>query len=102
MKSVVKILNKEFQVNGPQGSEDKILEASHYLDKQIRAIRASGRVIGLERMAIMAALNISYELLALRDAHEAEHQALNHRIQHLQNKIDGALMEELALETYPS
>lgn len=97
MKSVVKILNKEFQVHGPQGSEEQLFEAAHYLDKQIRAIRESGRVIGLERMTMMAALNISHELMQLRHSLDMESQALSHRIQHLQNKLEGALMEEVAL-----
>ncbi len=98
MKSVVKILNKEFQVHGPQGSEEQLFEAARYLDKQIRTIRESGRIIGLERMTMMAALNVTHELLQLRKSCERESQALTHRIQHLQNKIEGALMEDVALE----
>jgi cell division protein ZapA len=100
MKSVVKILNKEFQVQCPSGSEEQLLEAAHYLDKQIRLIRASGRVIGLERMAMMAALNISYDLLQLRQQQALEHQTLTHRIQHLQNKIDGILLTDEAPLTH--
>ncbi len=98
MKATVKILNKEFQVNAPNGTEERLLEAAHYLNQQLRAIRESGRVIGLERMAIMAALNISHELLQLRTEQATEHQALNRKIQYLQNQIEGALIEEADLE----
>ncbi|MCB1679703.1 MAG: cell division protein ZapA [Halioglobus sp.] len=59
----VKILDKEYQVACPQEQEAELIVSARYLDKQMRGIRESGKVIGLERIAVMAALNISYELL---------------------------------------
>ena len=94
----VKILNKEFQVNCPSGSEEKLYEAAHYLDLKMREIRKSGRVIGLERIAIMAALNITHELLVERRQSSTEAQLFADQIARLQNKIDNALMEETILE----
>jgi cell division protein ZapA len=99
MKAIaVKVLNKEFQVNCPTGSEEELFDAARYLDDKIREIRNHGRVIGLERMAIMAALNVTSELLKLREQKESDHRALNDRIKQLQNKIDGVLIEDVALE----
>lgn len=94
----VKILNKEFQVNCPPGSEEKLFEAAHYLDLKMNEIRKSGRVIGLERIAIMAALNITHELLVERHQNNAAAQSFADQIARLQNKIDNALMEEIILE----
>ena len=59
----VKILDKEYQVACPPDRQSELVVSASYLDKQMRAIRDSGKVIGLERIAVMAALNISHELL---------------------------------------
>ncbi|MDX1504161.1 MAG: cell division protein ZapA [Spongiibacter sp.] len=58
----VKILDKEYQVACPSEEQVGLMQAAKYLDQQMRSIRASGKIIGLERIAVMAALNISYEL----------------------------------------
>ena len=99
-KSVtVKLLNKEFQVSCPANAEDQLNKAAHCLDQKMREIRKSGRVIGMERMAVMAALNIAYELTLLRQQQEAYVQSVSAQIEHLQNKIDSALMDELISES---
>lgn len=59
----VTILDKSYQVACPPEQQADLLSSANYLDSQMRAIRDTGKVIGLERIAVMAALNISYELL---------------------------------------
>ena len=59
----VNILDKEYQVACPEEQQAELIVSAKYLDKQMRTIRDTGKVIGLERIAVMAALNISYELL---------------------------------------
>lgn len=89
----VKILNKTFQVNCPTGAEDRLHEAAKYLDHKLREIRNQGRVIGSERLAIMAALNITHELLSLRHHKEVYVQTVTQQIECLQNKLDTVLIE---------
>jgi cell division protein ZapA len=60
---VVKILDKEYQVACPPEQEAGLLQAARHLDRQMREIRSSGKVIGLERIAVMVALNNTYDLL---------------------------------------
>ena len=60
---IVKILGKDYQVACPPGQHQALIESASYLDAQMGNIRQNGKVIGLERIAVMAALNISYELL---------------------------------------
>jgi cell division protein ZapA len=60
---IVTLLDKEYQVACPEGQQEALRESANYLNQQMREIRASGKVIGLERIAVMAALNISNELL---------------------------------------
>ena len=65
----IRILDKEYQVHCPPEQQEALLSAAHGLDLRMRDIRRSGNVIGLERIAVMAALNLSYELM------QAQHQA---------------------------
>ena len=90
----VKILSKSFQVTCPEGSEALLEEAAEFLDHKMREIRGQGRVIGLDRIVMMAALNITHELLSHRRQKEAYVQSVSEQIERLQNKIDEALMEE--------
>lgn len=63
----VQILDKEYQVACPPGERDALMQAAHNLDERMRDIRGSGNVIGLERIAVMAGLNLSHELLESKD-----------------------------------
>ncbi|MFM8454602.1 MAG: cell division protein ZapA [Gammaproteobacteria bacterium] len=88
---LVKILGKDFQINCPPGSEGALLAAAQHLDKIMKDIRNSGKVISFERIAVMAALNISYDLL-----HGSSEQ--KNLCQHLQHKIEQVLIKPLIPE----
>jgi len=62
----VKILDKEYQVACPREERHALIESAQLLDERMKAIKSSGAVIGLERIAVMAALNLSHELLQAR------------------------------------
>ncbi|WP_097459018.1 cell division protein ZapA [Mangrovitalea sediminis] len=59
----VNILDKEYLVACPEEQRDELERAAKHLDRQMREIRTSGKVFGTERIAVMAALNITHELL---------------------------------------
>lgn len=59
----VNILDKEYLVASPEEARDELERSARYLDEKMREIRSSGRVFGTERIAVMAALNITHELL---------------------------------------
>lgn len=63
---VIHILDKEYRVACPPGAQDSLLRAARHLDEQMREVRQAN-VVGLERIAIMAALNMSHDLLEARD-----------------------------------
>jgi cell division protein ZapA len=63
----VTILGKEYQVACPADQQAELLLSARHLDEQMRSIKSTGKVIGLERIAVMAALNISHELLQARN-----------------------------------
>ena len=59
----VKILDKDYLVSCPNDKKEALTAAALHLDSKMRDIRSSGKVLGSERIAVMAALNITYELL---------------------------------------
>lgn len=62
----ITILNQTYTLTSPAGKEEQLREAARLLDERLRSIKDSGRVVGLERMAVMAALNFSAEALQAR------------------------------------
>ncbi|WP_205341968.1 cell division protein ZapA [Denitrificimonas caeni] len=58
----VRILDKDYHISCPASESTNLERAAEYLDKKMRDIRRSGKVIGAERIAVMAALNITHEL----------------------------------------
>lgn len=62
----VTIMGRDFRVACPEGEEQALLDAVDYLDKKMNEIRETGKIIGVDRIAVMAALNIAHELLSAR------------------------------------
>lgn len=62
----VAIMGREFRVACPEDERESLLQAVSFLDRKMREIRDGGKVIGLERIAIMAALNITHDYLAAK------------------------------------
>lgn len=73
----VKILDKDYLVSCPDDKKNALTAAALHLDGKMRDIRSSGKVLGTERIAVMAALNITYELLQSSQGVSDEHSTLN-------------------------
>ena len=65
----VHILDKEYCIACPEDERNNLESAARYLDGKMREIRHTGKVIGNDRVAVMAAINLTHELLQLRDEH---------------------------------
>ena len=83
----VKILEKEYLVACPRDKRASLQNAAHHLDTKMREIKASGKVHGTERIAVMAALNITYELLQKNDSQYGDQKILDD----LEAKLNQAL-----------
>ncbi len=83
---VIHLLDKEYRVACPAGEQDNLLAAARHLDSQMRQVRDSN-VIGLERIAIMTALNMSHELLNARK-HAAQDPESEARVQALLGRLE--------------
>lgn len=90
----VKILDKEYQVACPREERQALVESAQLLDERMKAIRGTGAVIGLERIAVMAALNLSHELLQAKTtsnlggsaASQSDLARLNEKLEHVLSK----------------
>ena len=89
----VKILDKEYQVACPEDEVDELAASARYLDTQMRGIRDSGKVLGVDRMAVMAALNISHDLLRLKNERSTATATLERRALELAQRVGTALAE---------
>ena len=86
----IRILDKEYQVSCPPEERDALLLSARALDERMRSIRNSGGVIGLERIAVMAALNLTYDLSKL-EPQPASHSLSAEAFQRLDRKLSSAL-----------
>ncbi len=89
----VSIMGREFRVACPEDEQEELLAAVAYLDRKMREIRDSGKVIGVERIAIMAALNIAHELLTTRSG-GFDIGDFKRRIGAMQEQLDLALEDQ--------
>ncbi|SDI25873.1 cell division protein ZapA [Pseudomonas panipatensis] len=87
----VQILDKEYCINCPADERVNLESAARYLDSKMREIRSSGKVIGADRVAVMAALNITHDLLHKQERLDHEHSSTRERVRELLDRVDRAL-----------
>lgn len=90
----VNILDREFRVACPEDEREELQDAVAYLDKKMREIRDTGKIASVERIAIMAALNIAHELLTTRVGGGFDLADLKRRMQSMQATIDASLVDQ--------
>jgi cell division protein ZapA len=87
----IKILEKEYQISCPISERVALLNSAELLNAKMREIRDSGKVIGLDRIAVMAALNMANELLRSRNVGESLEGNAKLRLQAMRERIEGTL-----------
>ena len=94
----VNIMGKEYLISCSDEERQGLLQSARFLDKKMSEIRNSGKIIGTDRIAVMAALNIAHELLTQGSSNDIQQQAMSSRIRGLQTKIEDALQRSLRAE----
>lgn len=89
----IKLLDREYQVKCPPEKVADLQEAANYLDQKMRESSEGGKVINLDRIFMIAALNISNELVNLKRQKNSYIDSMNRKILDIQNKIDSALSQ---------
>jgi len=90
----VTILDREFRVACPTEERAELLDAVAYLDKHMREIKEAGKITSVERIAIMAALNITHELLTTRLGNGFDMSDFKRRMESMQAAIDTVLADQ--------
>jgi cell division protein ZapA len=87
----ISILGRDFRVACPASEQDALLAAAEFLDSKMREIREQGKVIGVERIAVMAALNIAFELQNKPKQNGVDISVTERRIETMSGMIDEVL-----------
>lgn len=86
----VRILEKEYQVACLPEERSELLDSAEFLNGKMKDIRDAGNIVGLDRIAVMAALNLAHELLK-RNRNEAIESEVSERVRQVRERVESAL-----------
>lgn len=87
----VNILNKEYRIACPLHEKEALLSSASYLNDKMKEVRVAGKIIGIDRVSVMAALNIVHELIQFKTNKGGSEVSTNPRLIAIQHKIDAFL-----------
>lgn len=90
----ITIMGRDFRVSCREEERQDLLDAVAFLEKRLREVKDGGKVTGAERIAIIAALNITHELLTMRVGNGFDLGDVRRRIASMQATIDRALTDQ--------
>ena len=90
----IRILDKDYHIACPPSEQEDLRASARLLDQRMREIRQTGRVIGTDRIAVMAALNITHELIQLQRTQPVSQGETDRRLSQLQEQVATALAAE--------
>lgn len=94
----VRILDKEYFIACPYDERSDLMDSAEYLNGKMREIRDSGKVVGLDRIAVMAALNLANEVVKLRGREQRVDGDVGIRLKGLRERVEAALDKGQQLE----
>ena len=94
----VHILDKEYLIACPDEEREALYASAEFLTSKMKEIRDTGKIVGADRIAVMAALNMANELLGQNTVKDDFQLNISQRIRALQDKIDVALNQGNQLE----
>ncbi len=94
----VRILEKEYLVACAPDERTELLDSAEFLNGRMREIRDSGKIVGLDRVAVMAALNLAHEVLRLRARESGAEHEVGQRLKQLRERVESALEKGQQLE----
>lgn len=94
----IRILEKEYQVACPIDERPALLDSAELLNSKMKEIRDSGKVVGLDRIAVMAALNIANDFLKTSGVSQHIEDDASFRIKHMRERVESAIQDGKQLE----
>lgn len=98
ISTTIEILGKYYPIRCPESEIKSLQEAASLLNSKMTEVRDTGKVINLERIAIITGLNIANQLLQLEHQKGSLLQRITHRVSQLHDKLDGAMNKSLQTE----
>ncbi len=94
----VKILEKDYRIACPENEQNSLLASADLLNSKMKEFRDSGKAIGTDTIAVMAALNLTHELLENKSAIDSSGQNITKRLKVMQEDIETALQDTKQME----
>lgn len=94
----VNILDKEYVVGATEGEREALFATVEFLNRKMEEQRDSGKVIGSERIAVMAALNVAHEYLEYRRNNETLSSDIGASVDRIHDKINSVLKRNREME----
>ncbi len=94
----VRILDKEYQVACPASERTDLLDSAEVLNEKMREIRDSGRIVGLDRIAVMAALNMANDLLQDQERDKTLEGDISSRLKLISDRVESVLGDTQQLD----
>jgi len=94
----VRILDKEYQVACPAEERTDLLDSAEILNAKMREIRDSGRIVGLDRIAVMAALNMANDLIHAKARDQQLEGSISDRLKIISDRVDNVLSDTQQLD----
>ena len=94
----VRILDKEYQVACPIDERTDLLDSAEILNTRMREIRDSGRIVGLDRIAVMAALNMANDLLHAKERDRLLEGDISERLKLISDRVESVLGDTQQLD----
>ncbi|HEY6923460.1 MAG TPA: cell division protein ZapA [Steroidobacteraceae bacterium] len=94
----VRIMEKEYVISCPYEERTALLDTAEFLNSRMREVRDSGKVVGLDRIAVMVALNLANELLRLKNQDARLESEASSRVRALRERVEGAIEKGQQLE----
>lgn len=89
----LRILEKDYVVACPEEERETLIASAQFFNKKVQEVREGGKVVSNERIAVVSALNIIHEYFQQQQQQADDIRLVNHRIAHLQDKIEQTLNE---------
>ena len=90
----VTILDRQYRVACPDEEREELMASVAYLDRKMREIKETGKIAGADRVAVMAALNITHELLSAKTGAGFDLGEYKRRMQSMNSLVDDALARQ--------
>lgn len=91
----LRLIDREFLIACAPEEREGLLESAAYLDRKMRELRANAKTPGFDRLAVLAAISVTHEFLALRKQHTGQDQSVGDTLAAMRHKLEAALDAQL-------